>query len=67
MTDWILCSDRLPKVSGIYLVTLEFSDGSLCAVADFDCNKNDWVAVIGPVDVIAWMLLPEPYKGKAHG
>ena len=68
--QWIPVSERLPKETGIYLVTLktdgvayfedEFPHGFVYASA-YEAVTMHW----GYCDknVIAWMPLPEPYEG----
>lgn len=68
--QWIPVSKRLPKESGIYLVTLktdgvaylesEFPNGFVY-VSTYDAVIMNWG--YGGKDVIAWMPLPKPYKG----
>ena len=57
---WILCSERLPKENGEYLITLEFAWGREVEVGlwadEMWWNDNSHVNV-------AWMPLPEPMKG----
>ena len=69
--QWIPVSKRLPKESGIYLVTLktdgvaylesEFPNGFVY-VSTYDAVIMNWG--YGGKDVIAWMPLPKPYKGE---
>ena len=69
--QWIPVSERLPKESGIYLVTLktdgvaylesEFPNGFVY-VSTYDAVIMNWG--YGGKDVIAWMPLPEPYMDK---
>lgn len=72
--QWIPCSERLPEEIGDYLVTEHLSDiaqavyvssfghvrtGELCFYYEDDDGraiKND--------GIVAWMSLPEPYKGE---
>ena len=75
--SWIPVSERLPKEGGIYLVTLktdgveyfesEFPNGFVY-VSTYDAVTMNWG--YGGKNVIAWMLLPEPYeedKEKENG
>lgn len=76
---WIPCSKRLPEIGGLYIVcgkqkyTWEndwsyFVDAAECVEPDegyIDCwtTWNDWDE--GQENhIIAWMPLPEPYKGE---
>ena len=60
---WIPCTERLPKVSGIYLVTKRTSMGGLFSSRSYFFSKN-----IGWSDsgVLAWLPMPEPYKEEGE-
>ena len=71
--QWIPVSERLPFVDGEYLVTLTDKDGEWVSTAQWnttfggrwqDVFPDDGYRDIG--NVIAWMPLPEPYKGEDH-
>ena len=60
---WIPCSERLPDVDGEYLITKK--------CFGWDCKEyyESYIAWYGKKggwhkadEVIAWMLLPEPYR-----
>ena len=63
--QWIPCSERLPEEKGRYLITTK-------RFGDFVVDWN--IFMIGTKiiqegwlysgDVIAWMPMPEPYKGE---
>jgi len=56
---WIPVTERLPEVSGCYLVSVKNDhERRYSKTAWF--GKDAWFA---RQDVIAWMPLPEPYKG----
>lgn len=66
--DWIPCSERLPDKSDFYMVCAYNGD-------TYDYRKNwfyheddygdsEWMGLISYEKVIAWALLPEPYKPK---
>ena len=56
---WIPVTERLPEVSGCYLVSVKNDhERRYSKTAWFE--KGAWFA---RQDVIAWMPLPEPYKG----
>lgn len=57
--QWIPCSERLPEKEGKYLVTLD--KWNIVSFADF---KNIKYNPHFNAPVIAWMPLPEPYKGE---
>lgn len=61
--EWILCSERLPEVGEICLLT----------VHEYGWNCKDYTRVIiGEYSdnyadhILAWMPLPKPYKGGAE-
>lgn len=58
--EWIPVNERLPKEGNqSYLVTVDYGNGAVCSCQRFFFNED-----IGWNDdsVIAWQLLPEPYK-----
>lgn len=55
---WIPCSARLPFDAGYYLTTTTYNE----VFCDY-WNLNEWNRT---EQVIAWMPLPEPYKGGKH-
>lgn len=57
--QWIPCSERLPERNGYYLVT-----GRQGAVNKRLYQDGYWY---GNWAIIAWMPLPEPYKGDEDG
>lgn len=54
---WIPVAERLPEESGEYLVTIR----SMLYISWF--YKDDGVWSFRNADLMAWMPLPEPYKG----
>lgn len=78
--EWIPCSKRLPEETGEYLVWYDCGDEEGCMVVNFDAgigSFGDWhdyydTITLGFVDsefiycetAVAWMPLPEPYKGE---
>ena len=60
-TRWISVSERLPENEGDYLVTFKLSFMNFIEVCTF--NKAGWDKV-GYDEVVAWMPLPEPYRGR---
>lgn len=69
--EWIPVTERLPKYSGEYLVTVRnvedkdylYIDMSWYAYpTDYDIESGEWREVMGYEEVIAWQLLPEPYR-----
>ena len=68
LTGWILCSERLPEISGRYLISRTDYDGVndkiviLVDVFDFD-TENRYDAGFFATEVDAWQPLPEPWEG----
>ncbi len=61
--DWIPCSERLPDKSGEYLVTDYGWPTTTVDVVEFFCKNgvSEWVSYD---HVVAWMPVPEPYRGE---
>jgi len=71
--DWIPCSERLPLVSGEFLVTLFDNDGTWVSTAQWNMTFGGRWQDIFPNDgyrdisnVIAWKTLPKPYKEESE-
>ena len=64
--NWIPCSERLPKESRKYLVTVFDGIGKRTTTAPYHRRSNSWTLTgrMAYWKVIAWMPLPEPYKGE---
>lgn len=68
---WIPCSERMPEAGKKVIVWYEgeYWDNqekfSACTIARYREKHGDWSGEFYPdaLDVIAWMPLPEPYKG----
>ena len=61
--EWIRTKDRLPAVSGVYLVTTPGLDKPVSW--SYDAEAHEWVAFCDhKIDVIAWMPLPRKYTDK---
>lgn len=60
-SHWIPCSAKLPKDDGMYYVTVKDRCGRIDAVP---CIWYDKKWAIGGVEVIAWIKIPEPYRGE---
>ena len=68
---WIPCSERLPSEDGCYLVCMNFKYGNIEVlkwVDGWNCYRGPNGEIcrgseIDRADIIAWMPLPEPYKG----
>ena len=68
--QWIPCSERLPEIrEGLYssncvLTTMVSAGGSSFVCVGFYHKGIGWINGINDEKVIAWMPLPEPYKGE---
>lgn len=60
--DWIPCSERLPEKSDYYHVTVRTITGDRQIKELFYQLDLGWSKIDG-IEVIAWMPLPEPFKG----
>ncbi len=58
-TRWIPVTERLPKETGYYLTSTEYND----VLHDFFFDGKWETAECFWYKVVAWMPLPEPYKG----
>lgn len=72
-TEWISCDDKVPIVSGEFLVTLTDADGEWVSTAEWNTTFGGRWQDIFPDDgyrdisnVIAWMPLPAPYQGEGE-
>lgn len=72
---WIPVTERLPQESRMFLVTLvDKEDDYVCIDVAWYAHPNDysiefgeWREVPTGEKVIAWMLLPEPFKTESEG
>ena len=79
ISEWIPCSERLPEMhredmeaEGEYYVISDsviITDGERVSISEYEIDDGDrrgWLAhdFEEIEDVIAWMPLPEPYKGE---
>lgn len=60
--QWIPCSERLPEDSGWYIVTKELDYDTTFVGLEWYDSANGWK--YDNAKCIAWMPLPEPYKGE---
>lgn len=61
---WIPCSERLPTEDGVYLIAYEALGGGYGYDADtFHQNENKFGWYNGDGEAIAWMPIPELYRG----
>ena len=63
--QWIPCSERLPEESGRYLVSVLDGIGKRTTVAPYQPRYKAWTMTgrMAYWKVIAWMPLPESYRG----
>ena len=63
---WIPCSERLPEESGRYLISVLDGVGRRTTVAPYQPRYKAWTMTgrMAYWKVIAWLLLPEPYRGE---
>lgn len=68
---WIPCSERLPEESGFYMASVycEVTKESHCRSVWFTFDDDpyaemEWRELPSYEKVVAWMTLPEPYKGE---
>lgn len=70
---WIPVSERLPKSSGVYIVSRWFSDGEESAILTdanyydgngdwYNDNRINWGRDLVTDKIVAWMPLPKPYE-----
>ena len=70
---WISVSERLPKSSGVYIVSRWFSDGEESAILTdanyydgngdwYNDNRINWGRDLVTDKIVAWMPLPKPYE-----
>ena len=62
---WIPCSERLPEESGRYIISALDGIGRRTTVALYQSRYKAWTMTgrMAYWNVVAWMPLPEPYKG----
>lgn len=67
--EWIPYPERLPEERQVVLVTLNptvIKDATHpVIIARYTTEKDSWIHTI-PDAVLAWMPLPEPYKGEGE-
>lgn len=70
--SWIPVTERLPEIGELVLVCYMYGDGYKDQTMDFRAEDGNWWLDIAFDDpdpaecckVIAWMPLPEPWKGE---
>ena len=64
LPHWIPCSERLPEEGEAVLTQAKFKDDVKMAVSS-RIDYNYWTTWgTRDINIIAWMPLPEPYKGE---
>lgn len=62
--EWIPCSEMLPEEGEMVLVTQKVYGGNMVCVCSYESAYGYGCGFYGSSgDVVAWMPLPEPYKG----
>ena len=70
VNEWIPCSKRLPNESDYYMACIynlevdeyDFRKTWFAHTDDCDIDESGWQVMYSFEKVVAWMLLPEPYK-----
>ncbi len=62
VTEWTPVSERLPSESGWYFVTVQGVE-RVSDMVWYYHESHEWNGVSDTQKVLAWMPLPEPYKG----
>ena len=60
--QWIPVSERLPKKSGNYLVTVNVGPNTLVRTCHFLAEDGCFLALWASNPVVAWMSLPKAYE-----
>ena len=78
MSEWIPCSERLPEMDMSYphheMYLVQYDSGNM-AVIPYSNTNLFWTHMVTEpywlhapyAEVIAWMPLPEPYRGGKDG
>lgn len=63
---WIPVSKQAPETCLDVLATLQTADGRIVVKVAYSVSAETWriPGLPGTVKVIAWMPLPEPFKGE---
>lgn len=62
---WIPCSERLPEELTDVLISDLEGDVYITRLIDVINDRAEWLAEIrAGADIVAWMPLPESYKGE---
>ena len=66
---WIPCSERLPE-PGVYVLVdgADIPGGDRFPLIDKICDDGEWLNCDGSEwSAVAWMPIPEPWKGERDG
>ena len=66
---WISCSERLPE-PGVYVLVdgADIPGGDRFPLIDKICDDGEWLNCDGSEwSAVAWMPIPEPWKGERDG
>ena len=70
MSNWIKVEDRLPETGKDVIVTVKKTDNTKFVYMDVLAPDGDWLGYGShhscDYKVIAWMLLPTPFKGESE-
>ena len=61
--EWISCSEKLPEEEGMFLVTATDYIFDTTAIVVGTCYFNPNYKFISAKEILAWMPLPNPWKG----
>jgi hypothetical protein len=62
---WIPCSERLPEKEVVYIITVHYDDRNFITFDNFCSYKHGWKEWSNQ-EVLAWMPLPEAYRGEQN-
>ena len=63
---WTPCSERLPKETGTYLVTINYHGNTYVSMDNFSPSGWELTGWTGLATRLAWAKVPEPYKGETE-
>lgn len=71
LSKWIPCSERLPEESDYYMACIydeeiddyDYRKTWFAHKDDYDMDESEWRELQSFEKVIAWLPLPEPYRG----
>jgi hypothetical protein len=66
VVEWVKCSERMPEEEKRYFVsyvTLKGGSRQKHFVADYDPIEERWLNLLGDVEIVWWMEIPELPEG----